>query len=49
MHYLFDSQDDLPALNPVELHGPAALDGFRALLARYLAGPELTLSLEPKS
>jgi hypothetical protein len=38
MNYLFDSQEDAPALVPVVLEGKAVMEAFRALLAVYLAG-----------
>ena len=45
MNYLFDPQEDMPALNPVELEGKAAMECFRTLRAAWLAGDEMALEV----
>jgi hypothetical protein len=46
MNYLFDSQEDAPALIATDLgESKAVLECFRTLLSRYLAGNELALEV----
>lgn len=45
MNYLFDAKQDVPALNPVELEGKAAMECFRTLRAAWLAGDDMTLEV----
>jgi len=45
MMCLFDSQEEAPKLNPVELEGNAALECFRTLRAAWLAGDEMALEV----
>lgn len=46
MTYLFDSQEDAPALAPIELFGDEVKHCFLSLRAFWLAGDDMALEVK---